>query len=83
MRAAPRDASRVRLPEVMRRRSTSLPDPLTGALARDAAAATQRCLACNYKALCDEWLATGKGELTFCPNAAWLAKLRQDSLSFS
>ena len=82
MRAPARATGRVRLHKMMRRRGLSLPAPPSEAQARDLSAAFRRCQDCNHKTLCDEWLATGKGAPTFCPNATWLAKLRDDFLSF-
>lgn len=54
-----------------------------GAAAREArgiafAAASRRCLICSSSELCEQWLAGGTGDAppAFCPNAAFLARVR-------
>lgn len=82
MRAPAPAKARVRLYKMIRRRGLTLPTPPSEAQTLAFSAAIRRCRQCNHKALCDEWLATGKGEPTFCPNTGWFAKLRQDLLTF-
>jgi uncharacterized protein DUF6455 len=77
-------AQRVRLHELMRLRGVPPPRPRDQAAARDAAAATRRCVACASKQMCDELLRTGdsEGYRRFCPNALYLEWLRSNSLHF-
>lgn len=51
----------------------------------DALAALERCRSCNYKKLCNEWLAArpAAGAWTFCPNAHYIAVRRQQRLQFA
>ena len=71
---------RLRLFEMLRRRSAALPEP------RDASAqaAIARCEQCHAKALCDAWLAApdDKAPRTFCPNSGYVEHRRQVSLEF-
>ncbi|HLS85911.1 MAG TPA: DUF6455 family protein [Burkholderiales bacterium] len=70
----------LRLPLVARRLGVPFAAPMSEADAREAALATRRCLACNSKPLCDEWLREPKsGSLNFCPNAAYLRRLQRDT----
>lgn len=80
-----RQDDRVRLEEMMRLRGAVLTDPLSEADAHDLALATQRCLQCRRKDLCDERLAAGNstGYGLFCPNTHYIERLRGSSLRFS
>lgn len=51
----------------------------------DALAALQRCKKCNYKKMCDEFLAAADatGSRAFCPNTHYIEARRQKRLSFS
>ncbi|MCD6041458.1 MAG: hypothetical protein K0R40_1061 [Burkholderiales bacterium] len=73
-----------RLQRLMRLRGTVARRPLDAAEARDAAAATQRCLQCPNQRLCDEALAASdaKGLSLFCPNSHYVEYLRSRSLEF-
>ncbi len=68
-------AGSLRLEQVMGRRGTDL--AFAGEHAPcDAAVATRRCAACAGKAICDEWLASGRrdGFEAFCPNADFIGR---------
>lgn len=74
-----------RLQRLMRLRGVAAPHPPDAAEARDAAAATQRCLQCPNQRLCDEALAAGdaKGLSLFCPNTHYVEYLRSRGLTFA
>jgi hypothetical protein len=73
----------VRLPQMASRMGADTWLPLSDSDAREAALATRRCMRCNSKALCDEWLrAPDRGSPVFCPNAAYLRRLRHDARAF-
>jgi len=81
---SPGSDSGLRLVEVMRSRNAYLPDPITPLVARDFEQAKRRCLACNWKKLCDERLEAGanNGHGLFCPNSHYIEQLRAASLKF-
>ena len=74
-----------RLQRLMRLRRAATSHPLDAAEARDAAAATQRCLKCPNQRLCDQALAAGdaKGLSLFCPNTHYIEYLRSRGLTFA
>jgi hypothetical protein len=77
-----RDDGRLRLRDMMRARRAFLPHPLTRLAAQDIVAATERCLACSEKSLCDRHLTAGttEGYERFCPNGAYIERLRRGVL---
>ena len=81
-RAKPDD--RLRLVEVMRLTRAYLPDAPSAEAARSFEEAKRRCLACNFKKLCDEALAAGTRAAfsAFCPNTHYISHVRTASLSF-
>jgi hypothetical protein len=82
-RSAKRAEEIVRLPQMASRLGADSWLPLNEADARQAALATRRCMRCNSKALCDEWLgAPERGSPVFCPNAAYLRRLQHDARAF-
>jgi hypothetical protein len=78
--AATRRDDRLRLPAMMRQRGSDFPFPMSDREARDAAQAARRCAQCASKALCDQWLQepATKAAVLFCPNAAYVDRLRSD-----
>jgi len=73
----------LRLPQMASRVGADTWLPLNEPDAREAALATRRCMSCNSKVLCDEWLrAPDRGSPVFCPNAAYLRRLRHDARAF-
>jgi hypothetical protein len=70
---------RLRLLAMLRRRGAVL--PLGDA---DAAAALDRCAACQASALCDDYLAAADANAYrgFCPNSAYIEHLRHSCLRF-
>ena len=76
------DDGRLRLRDMLRLRGAFLPHPLSRLAAQDIAAATERCLACSYKSLCDQQLAaaTTEGYELFCPNSPYIERLRRGGL---
>ncbi len=81
-RAKPEE--RLRLVEVMRLRQAYLPQPPTAEAERCFEEAKRRCLACNFKKLCDESLAAGRQAAfgAFCPNTHYIQHVRTASLRF-
>jgi len=75
---------RPRVLDVMRLRQAQIPEPMSPEAARDFEDAKRRCLACNYKKLCDEALAAGNAGAfsTFCLNSHYIQQLRGRRLSF-
>ena len=76
---------RPRVLDVMRLRGAQLPEPMSPEAALHLEEAKRRCIACNYKKLCDEALAAGNGAAfsTFCLNSHYIQRLRGRNLSFS
>ena len=70
-----------RLQAMLRRRGAALPASPDG----DALAALERCRKCNYRKLCDAFLADGAaaGACTFCPNSHYIQVRRQKRLAFT
>jgi hypothetical protein len=70
-----------RLEAMLRQRGAALPATPDA----DALAALERCRKCNYRKLCDEFLAArnASGASAFCPNAHYIAVRRQQRLEFT
>jgi len=70
-----------RLAAMLRLRGAALP----GTPDADALAALERCRKCNYKKLCDEFLAVPVGNRArmFCPNSHYIETRRQHRLVFT
>lgn len=82
-RSARRPEEIVRLPQMASLVGAGSFLPLNEAEAREAALATRRCMRCNSKALCEEWLNNPRrGSPVFCPNAAYLRRLQHDARAF-
>ena len=77
--------NRLRLLEVLRLRKAYLRESPAPEETRYFEEAKRRCLACNFKGVCDEALAAGNGAAfgTFCPNIHYIQQLRCDGLRFS
>jgi len=73
-----RDDGRLRMNEMMQRRGAHLPDLWPHAAAYGTALAVRRCVTCDAKPQCDEFLASGRsaGYETFCPNRTYIECLR-------
>ena len=70
-----------RLEAMLHSRGAALPRPPDA----DALAALERCRKCNYKKLCDEFLAApvSNGARMFCPNTHYVEVRRQQRLAFT
>jgi len=68
-----RGDGRLRLAEMLRRRGTAEPALEVGGY--EAAVAVRRCMMCGHKAQCDEWSGAKRGLESFCPNAAFIARV--------
>ena len=64
---------------VLRRQGDDLAYRALASGDRDFAVAVQRCLVCSEAAQCRAWLSSGAhdGFQSFCPNAAYIARMKQ------
>lgn len=71
---------KLRIIPVLRRNGAALPMPPDA----DALAAVRRCEQCPHQELCEEVLASSPkaSNLGFCPNAPYVAQLRDGRLKF-
>jgi hypothetical protein len=66
------------LAQLLDRESVDMGPRLTGVGARQFALAARRCMRCAARERCEEWLSQGRrsGYQAFCPNTAYIARLK-------